>query len=108
MSLQSVLRGLCIFKPSCVPFFFSFFFLLGAFIRFSGVHEMHIITVETEWLHVAQSHSLSLLCHLHVMYFLSSLRQDKMFTAVEMHDIDSNVSVFQVEAASGDSRTFLV
>lgn len=45
MSVQSSLRGLCIFKPSCVS-------VVAAFMRFSGLHEMHITTVGTEMLEV--------------------------------------------------------
>lgn len=98
MALQSGLRGLCIFKSlvSCCRSFFFFFF--GALIQLSSLHGVHIFTVGTELLRVAESHSLSLLCHEHVMWALSSLRQDKMFTAVEMSHINTNLSFFQTQA----------
>lgn len=101
MLLQSGLRGLCIFKPSCVllSFLFSLFFFFGGWWWESG-RGRRKTRIARELLHKVTR--CLWLYHQHVMCFLSRRRWDKMFTALEIKDNQRQlVSFFFVDLQAG-------
>lgn len=95
MLLQSGLRGLCIFKPSCVLLsflFFSLFFFLEGGGKVGGVGGRR---PSPESCYVCCKVTRCLwLYRRHVMCFLSCRRWDKMFAALEIKDNQRQLVIF--------------
>lgn len=102
MSVQSGLRGLYIFKPSRVLFFLCIYSVL--LFTWNAHHHSWGRVIKCG---LRSIHCLCLVTVSHVVCFLSSLRQGKMFTAVKMNDMNTYVSVLQIQAVSWWLVSFL-